>query len=238
MEIKFIAMDDITEKVVPRPVPARNALPLWFSNQSYFKNNAKHPEFSDGEIINQTVRACMPFLDAISGGYIQQTWCDIHLDFKYEKDVVTHVFYNYSNGPNIINHRPEVSINVSNDFHQVEMIWRMPWMPILPKGWSMLVTNPINRLDLPFHGCSAIIDSDVFYHTLGGNYPFFVKKQFNNMIIPAGTPMYQMIPIKRESWTSTIKHISDDDRHILRSKIRSRYIAPYKKLFHQKKTYK
>jgi hypothetical protein len=48
---------------------------------------------------------------------------------------------------------------------------------------------------------SAIVDSDTF--TPPGNYPFYLREDFEG-IIPAGTPMFQIIPIKRDDWTSEL----------------------------------
>jgi hypothetical protein len=67
----------------------------------------------------------------------------------------------------------------------------------------VLITSPLNRLDLPFRSLTAVIDADVFYHILpdpmqgGGNYPFYLNRGFEG-IIPIGTPMCQYIPFKRE----------------------------------------
>jgi hypothetical protein len=45
------------------------------------------------------------------------------------------------------------------------------------------------------------MDSDNF--SLGGQIPFFLQKDFTG-IIPAGTPIAQLIPIKRDSWKSEV----------------------------------
>ena len=34
-----------------------------------------------------------------------------------------------------------------------------------------------------------------------GNVPFFIKSNFEG-VIPCGTPMFQIIPFKRENWKS------------------------------------
>ena len=45
------------------------------------------------------------------------------------------------------------------------------------------------------------MDSDNF--SLGGQIPFFLQKDFTG-IIPAGTPIAQLIPIKRDNWQSEV----------------------------------
>jgi hypothetical protein len=75
--------------------------------------------------------------------------------------------------------------------------WYPNWMPELPKGYSALYLNPINRFDLPFITVSGVIDNDDM--DTPGLMPFFIKKDFEG-IIPAGTEYAQIIPFKREDW--------------------------------------
>jgi hypothetical protein len=83
----------------------------------------------------------------------------------------------------------------------------------------------------------GIIDTDV-YHAAGKNsVPFFLKEGFTGLI-PSGTPMYQIIPIKREPWHATahgaeFSQIKDDTSRLLRSKI----YDGYKKIFWQRKEF-
>jgi hypothetical protein len=58
-------------------------------------------------------------------------------------------------------------------------------------------------------------------------------------MIPAGTPMVQVIPIKRDSWT--IKQGKEKDirtSHEQFTKLSSLFFDRYKRLFWQKKEYK
>jgi len=52
---------------------------------------------------------------------------------------------------------------------------------------------------LPFITHNAIIDTDGWPIT--GPVPFVIKKGFSGLI-PAGTPIYQMLFIKRDNWNS------------------------------------
>ena len=238
MKIDFIASDRLTELTVPSPVPVAQDIPDWYKENPRFFGEKNNPEFMNGKVINNSLKACIPFYDAITSGYIQKTWCDIHLNFDYKNGNLMDFQYNYSKKPEIISHRDSpVSLKTFDDIHRVEFVWKIPWLPILPKGWSALFVHPLNRIDLPFISLSGLIDSDKFFHSGYGNYPFYVKKGFNNRIIPAGTPMYQIIPIKRESWNSKIKIISDDQRTINLSKNLTHFFGTYKRLFHEKKRY-
>jgi hypothetical protein len=64
-----------------------------------------------------------------------------------------------------------------------------------------MISHPANRFDLPFTTLSGIVDSDTALHE--GNLPFFIKEGFEGLI-PKGTPIFQIIPFKRENWKSEI----------------------------------
>jgi hypothetical protein len=114
------------------------------------------------------------------------------------------------------------------------MIFSGQWGARLPKGWSLLLTHPLNRFDLPFATTSGIIDSDEWW--AGGNIPFFFKENFEG-IIPKGTPFAQLIPIKRSSWTSYTSVLSVSRNTYLADKARSVPIGWYKKNIWTKKKY-
>jgi hypothetical protein len=73
----------------------------------------------------------------------------------------------------------------------------MYWGIQPPKGYGALLTHPINRYDLPFSTTSGYVDFDEY--PLPGNVSFHVKDNFEG-VIPAGTPLMSIIPIKREAW--------------------------------------
>jgi len=87
-----------------------------------------------------------------------------------------------------------------NGFHDdLHFAFEAPYSFQLPKGYSFLVTHPLNRFDLPFVTTSAIVDADILFPA--GQFPFFALKGFEG-IIPRGTPIAQLIPFKREKWTT------------------------------------
>jgi hypothetical protein len=57
---------------------------------------------------------------------------------------------------------------------------------------------------------SAIIDADDFYHVGMGQFPIYLKKGFSG-VIPAGTPMFQITPFKRDEWKSIVHPYNDAD---------------------------
>jgi hypothetical protein len=108
------------------------------------------------------------------------------------------------------------------------------WGIKTPRGWSVLVVQPLNRHDLPWTITSGIMDCDKY--STSGNIPFFIKEDFVGMI-PAGTPFAQLIPIKRASWTSIkndrgISFLEDLQGTMVRALNKS-----YKKFFWVRKDY-
>lgn len=231
-KIEFYPASKLAESVVPPPRPASEFIPEWYKDMKVFGGD--RPIFKNGSISNKTAKSCMPFFDSLASGYIQETWTDIQ--FSFNSDLGTFE-YHYATTPEPVGHRENSSIRVSSFFRPHEFTWKTQWVPKLEKGYSMIVTHPLNRLDLPFMNTAGIIDSDVFFHSNPGNYPFYVYKNFEG-IIPKGTPMYQMIPIKRDDWYS-VKNIFDEEESLKRSFLsKSTFIGNYKKFFHKKKTYR
>jgi hypothetical protein len=231
-KIEWLFPNEEYINLVPKPKPAHLYVPQWYKQISKFENK-KFDFFKN----NLTIKSCVPFLESLTMGYIQETWCDINI----ERDKDNNISYGFSIGPEIISMRNKISSDKLLDkkiFYEIEFTWRLFWIPKLPKGYSMLYTHPLNRNDLPFQSLSGIIDSDVFYdnkngYSMGGNYPFYIKKDFEG-IIPAGTPMYQMIPIKRNRW------LGDDGKLNPYNQISPRkfFYNGYKKLYWQRKEYK
>lgn len=185
---------------------------------------------------NKTVKRCAPFLDAYMTGYIQETWTDIYIEIKNEQ-----LLYHYAMGPEPLATR---DFGFDNGMHQaphcypVEFVWRTPWVPKLPKGYSMLYTQPLNHPELPFEVSSAIVDCDDFLY--GGyptSYPFRVHKHFTGLI-PAGTPMFQMIPIKRESWTGKSAEFDERLFQSETARLRRFFQNGYRNLIWKRKVYR
>jgi hypothetical protein len=229
-KIIFRPISTEAQKMVAKPKPAIHYVPEWYKKIPKFDNN----EFKvlNGGRFNTTMKKCLPFMDTFMTGYIQETWTDIYVEIDKNNNIT----YNYSSGPPIIklrdnkNYYPQI-----NKFNENELAWQQVWIPQLPNGYSMLYTHPLNRYDLPFLSLTGIIDNDKYYMESLANHPFFIERDFNGLI-PAGTPMFQMIPIKRDRWRSYFKNY-DQDLQIKFLEVRKFFMDGYKKLYWQKKEY-
>jgi hypothetical protein len=162
-----------------------------------------------------------------------ETWQDIH--FSFEGDAFE---YSFPTQPDIIANRERVSMDMGDEYHPVEFVFHPAFMPELPRGWSMLYVQPLNRPELPFFVPSGIIDSDKFVTTSEkSSLPFYVKKSFKG-VLPAGTPFAQLIPIKREDWVSKKMSFDEVKRNRITYKNLSKFWGGYKKHFWSKKSYK
>jgi hypothetical protein len=169
-------------------------------------------------------------------GYIQETWQDIWIDTKDGQTTFYHPTH-----PAIMSSR---DMKASENFPPMEgylpnhFIWLPCWWPELPAGYSCIFTHPFNHDELPFHTFTAVVDCDSFkmcYH--GSAMPFVLKENFSGMI-KKGTPMYQMIPFKRESWESEINPYDGDKLITLVNKVKQHFWDGYKKLHWTKKDFK
>lgn len=230
MKIKFIPSCEDTQILIPPPEPSSMNLPDWYLRSETF--DYSNIKFDDDDRPARVLKQCMPFLDSIRCGYVQKTWCDLIVTRDDEN-----VYVRQAPGPLMFSGRNRKNLPTGSNYLDQEFVWVSPWMPKLPSGYSCLYVHPLNRFDLPFSTVSGIIDSDVFYHSPNGNMPFYIEKNFTG-IIPMGTPMYQMIPFKRDEWSSKIEEY---DNILIRKNhfaIVQNFFGSYKNNFWQKKRYK
>jgi hypothetical protein len=232
MNIEFIEGCKNLSNIVPPPRPAKCFIPQMYKEAKPINLN----KVSASEILQnppKSVKMCYPFLDAYTAGYIQETWCDIHFEIKNGE-----IYYAYPSEIDIVSSR-ESAFSQNNyggtGFHPVEFLWRRYWIPKVPRGYSVLITHPLSRFDLPFYTLSGVVDSDNFYHSPTGQIPFYLKDDFSG-VIPCGTPMYQIIPIKRDTWKSKTVEFSEEVKN--RSQLlKQSFFSNYKNKFRQNKKY-
>lgn len=229
MKIEFLPASEDAQLMVPEPKSAKKYIPQWYKDIKISKEKTIN---QDGSIyFDGKIKKCVPFLDGLTHGYIQESWTDIFILNDGNR-----IQFANPTGPDIIKIRDEMGPTISKAYYPVEFVWQMQWYPKLPKGWSAIITHPFNRIDLPFTSLSGIIDSDVFYHAGEGNYPFYIHNGFSGLI-PAGTPMYQIIPIKRENWKSSVLDFDLSESKKRKIKIRRHIEDGYRKEFWQKKSF-
>jgi hypothetical protein len=214
------------------PQPAINFLPEWYKETQPYIDKYKKPLISNGDI-PATIKKCLPVFDAVSSGYIIFTPADIYV----RKEENGKNFYQWKLFKELIMFHPEKQANLhpSNikDLDYPKFI--NPWSIKTEKGYSCLITQPMHH-DLPFTIFPGIVDTDKY--NLEINFVFTLKDPDFEGLIPAGTPMAQIIPIKRGSWKMKIGNKKDFDNFKKQeSKIFSKFLNGYKNYFWERKQY-
>jgi hypothetical protein len=238
--IKFITSRFPNNDPQDVPVPSVNMLPNWYKDLAPYNNatstNIKHlypinDRGSDGTDVS--TKLCMPFLDAMISGYMIVLPEDVIVEIKDDEKPIL----SWSSSDTTVDIRPNVDMAIPSECYPIHFGWRMNWYYETPPGYSLMFTHPLNRYDLPFYGASGIVDSDIW--GLPVFLPFFLKRGFSG-IIKKGTPIYQVIPIKRDEWEMDVDCSEDSfwKHKEMEEQRRSHITAHYKKTTWQKKKYK
>ncbi|QIA23326.1 DUF6065 family protein [Mesorhizobium sp. AA22] len=185
--IRFVCRPEDYGVIAP-PVAAKTVLPDWFrklpavdSQQASATNNGL------------TVKRCMPFLDAMTTGWILPLAATVRLEVK--------------DGGRVVDAGWEFDrVMVSNHgAHQVAGNPKEPappckfhnyWSIRTPPGWSCLFLPPLNRPAQPFECVAGIVDTDRYAADI--HFPFFATAPDGLYVIEKGTPLVQVIPVRRE----------------------------------------
>lgn len=221
------------EGVLPKPKPASEYIPEWYKQaKSYTDISGKKAPTLDGTPY-ATVKRCMPLWDMMTAGYIIETPYDI-----YVRQIDKQPYFQWGDMQAIAFQSMEQTGNHPN-FRDINYAVRIvhPWSIKTPKGWSILIMQPTHREPSLISILPGIVDTDDY------SIPFnmFIKLVDPNFegMIPAGTPFAQVIPFKRESWTSELG--GEKERVKYTSDIRkfgTVFFDRYKKFWWQRKEYK
>lgn len=187
-KLEFLTYDQYLGNI-PEPYEARKLIPDWYKALGM----RMHPGLDSG-----TLKRCPPFLDAMVTGWIIPLAADVELKAT---DDVSGISYNWQfDRPMIENHHAE---QVTNDKcpaphkDKPPMKWINHWAIKCPPGYSLLFMPPLNRPDPRFTVFSGMVDADGYFEFI--NFPFIWNEPGFHGIIPAGTPLVQVIPVKRST---------------------------------------
>jgi len=228
--IQFICEDPALD-FFKHPEPSSKYIPDWYKDMKTFVDGKS--VFADGNN-GGTIKRCMPVFDAMTAGYVILFPCDVHVtrnpdgsaNFEYP------LAYNMVNEHSI---KQADTLKVPEDHNHRFLKWTNPWIVKVPDGWSVLFTQPMHRDELPFTILPGIVDADHF--KLSVQFPFLLKKDFEG-IIRAGTPMVQLIPIKRAEWKAEYSSLEpgEKDKNLMEHSIHFEH--RYKRTFWNRKNYK
>ena len=212
-------------------VPSRTDIPKWYKDTPRYLSELP---VKDARKFIKSYKACPPFLEAMTVGYLITT--------SYDLVVAINEFGNpdisWLEGNKIIGVRDKsLQVNFPTPYghHDVHFLWMTPASLVVPRGYSILLTQPLNRVELPFTTLSGVVDGGYALAKDGG-FPFFLKKDFEG-VIPQGTPVLQAIPFKNEHWVSKKDPSLKDEAELNDHKTLSVLEGWYKNTFWTKKQY-
>lgn len=214
---KILFKTMLADIFMEKPRQSSKTIPSWYKAMD---------RVTDGV---QTVKTCMPFLDAYTAGYTLVLPADIYVKNGQIQEI--------TNVQIVEKHKPSQTIDMplSGEYYSQPYKWINYFFIKTPRGYSSFFMHPVNRLDLPFYTLSGFVDTDSFPAPV--NFPFFIKKDFEG-IIKEGTPIAQVIPIKREDWKMDV---NDSENHHVPSSITNNLGNPpfnlYKRKFWKQKRY-
>ena len=235
--IKFIPGFTGHNGLLTAPIPATKNVPEWYKSLAKFdKSNdditlgVKNNIGADGAMV--ATKMCMPFFDALTGGYHYVLEDDVYVDLdKNGKPILS-----WKGNVMMVDKRPTIELPVPDNCHPIHYGWRMNWYYETPPGYSVLITHPMNRYDLPFYTMSGIVESDIW--GLPVFTAFFLKRNFIG-VIKKGTPIFQIFPFKRENWELVESDSNEDlDKHeLMAENRRSRLYGYYKETAWRRKIF-
>jgi hypothetical protein len=238
MKIQFEPSEKDAELFFELPQPASKSIPDWYKNMPLHMDNEKITGLNKESVAvsNLTLKGCSPFLDALTSGYMFTLASD--LEFRNHRGKGVNV--RWATNVNLLSsHGPDQAPNIPEPFggNKDLLKWKPGWRVITPKGYSCIFTHPFNRHDLPFRTFTGIVDTDSY--PLGVEFPFQLLNVINDdiFILEKGTPICQVIPFKRDAWTS--EQIPFDERENQRNgfKLKSKIVRSYKNQFWHRKSY-
>ena len=180
---------------LPRPIPARQALPDWLRTMPRDAFSEMH-----GEAL-RTVKHCPPFVDAMAQGFVIPLPCDVTVSegrLSWNWDLPQLSARHHPRAPISFHSPAQVTGTPLWGPDQVIVKFNSFWTIELPDGWSLFAMHPANRADLPFRLLSGLVDADQF-HDVGILFPaVWLDPDFSGTLA-RGTPIAQCIPVQREA---------------------------------------
>lgn len=180
--------------VIPEPKPAAKYMPDWFKKVPINLDSRDH--FGGRSM---TVKQCMPVMDAMSLGYVIPLQGDLGVRTNKNKTKIE------------VTNPPELRLC---EFHDIKQLGEKtaPGFPTAPikfinhwviktaPGWSTLVMPLVNHFEERFTCLSGLVDTDRYVKEI--NFPAAWHIPEFDDILPAGTPLVVVVPIRRDAITT------------------------------------
>ena len=194
------------ESILPRPVPAILGLPEWFKSMPASAFSAVL------QTSQMTVKKCPPFIDAMTYGFLIPLVTDVRVEngtFSWDFDLPGGAITSYSRSPLDFHDNSQVAGTPLFDDDRFVIKFNNFWTIESPPGYSLLITHPVNRQDLPFTTLTGLVDADLYRDNFI-NFPARWHDDDFTGVLAKGTPVAQCLPIKRDVWTARFETITGE----------------------------
>ena len=211
---------------IPEVRPATKFLPEYFRKMK--------PQLTP-DPASGTIKRCVPFLDALSMGYIIPLWSDVFIhanngeinikfpdNFPMESGLDDHSTSQFHGHP--LENKP---------YGNIPLKLLSPWGIETPKGWSCLFTSPLNHLETRLKILDGVVDTDTYYNQV--NFPFLWTGGDGEFVLSRGTPLVHVIPFKRETLTHSVVECEVEKRERVLSRLGTKLRYAYRDMFWHKK---
>ena len=206
MKITF-RCDPALIDLLPRPVPARAALPDWLRAMAPRVESPVH-----GREI-RTVKQCPPFVDAMRHGFMMVLPCDVRVEpgmkFSWDWALPELAVPGHPRAPLSFHVPEQVAGTPLAHGGQSALKFNSFWTVELEDGWSLLAMHPANRDDLPFRLVTGLVDADRF-NEVGINFPAVWLDPGFGGVLPRGLPFAQCCLVPRAAPQLQFEAMSDD----------------------------
>ena len=227
MNITFTNTSGIDD--LEQPQAASKFIPDWYSKMESYIGGAKKP--SGDANSTATVKRCMPVFDAITAGYIIVSPADVYVSIKDGQQ-----YFEWSSFGLISFHPIEQAPEHPSRNSHAYPKWINHWAIKTPKGYSTLFVQPFHRESV-FTILPGIVDTDEYCAPV--NFPMVINDPQFEGLIPKGTPIAQVIPFKRDSWSMVFGGENEfKEQARITNKLQTRFFDRYKSMFRVNKEYK
>jgi hypothetical protein len=183
-QIEFLCRPE-DKGVIAEPVPARTVQPAWFKRLPG-QNREQLSATNNG----LTVKRCVPFLDAMSLGWIVPLAATVRLEIADAGKIVT---AGWEFAREMVSHHGAAQTAGGPWEPRPTMKFHNPWTIRTPPGWSCLFVPPLNRPNGVFEVLSGFVDTDTYVAPV--NFPFVAIADDGVHTLHKGTPLIQVIPL-------------------------------------------
>ena len=231
--IKFRAQSEHVWEIREKPRPAAKMIPDWYKDIPIYTDGAKKLMMLPGP--NITVKKCFPVLDSLTMGYIMPLWTDVHV--ATNNGIYPEISWTTMEQPFELWSDEQVSsFEIPNGFLRSVFKFKHGWSIKTPPGYSCLITHPVGYPNTPYRSLTGVVDTDSEFET-EINTPMVIQKGWEG-IIEKGSPMFQIIPFKRNDWISEFDLMKPNEHYYNLERIKSVLVTSYNKARRTPKFYK